>query len=78
MLAGLVGAFGSLGLGSLLQSIGLVLVTGMIAHVVAAAAVGAGSASPRPGRLTPGKRWRLVGLTVLLGPVLVGSCWSTP
>ena len=48
--AGLVGAFGSLGLGSLLQSIGLILVTGMIAHVTAAAASAAGSPWARPGR----------------------------
>ena len=47
--AGLVGSLASLGLGSLLQSIGLILVTGMIAHVTAAAAVGRGSASRRPG-----------------------------
>ncbi|HET6920536.1 MAG TPA: hypothetical protein VFI46_13875, partial [Jiangellaceae bacterium] len=38
--AGVIGSFASLGLGTILQSIGLILVTGMIAHVTAAAAVG--------------------------------------
>jgi hypothetical protein len=70
--AGLVGAFVSFGLGSLLQSIGLVLVTGMIAHVTAAAAVGRRLSLAEAWRLTHGRRWRLVGLTVLLGLMLVG------
>ena len=50
--AGLVGAFGSLGLGSVLQSIGLILVTGMIAHVTAAAAIGR-RLTPRRGLARP-------------------------
>ncbi|MFC4787031.1 hypothetical protein ACT8ZV_21325 [Nocardioides sp. MAHUQ-72] len=69
--AGLVGAFGSLGLGSLLQSIGLVLVTGMIAHVTMAAAVGRRLTLGEAWRATHGKRWRLIGLTVLLAVMLV-------
>src|SRR4051794_36566668 len=46
---GVVGSLGSLGLGSILASFGTTLVTGMIAHVAAAAAVGR--------RLTLGEAW---------------------
>lgn len=70
--AGLVGALGSLGLGSVLQSIGLVLVTGMIAHVTMAAATGRRLTLGEAWRATHGKRWRLIGLTLLLGLMLVG------
>jgi hypothetical protein len=70
--AGMIGAFGSLGLGSILQSIGLVLVTGMIAHVTMAAAVGRRLTLGEAWRATRGKRWRLIGLTLLLGLMLVG------
>jgi hypothetical protein len=69
--AGLIGAFGSLGLGSILQSIGLILVTGMIAHVTAAAAIGKRLTLGEAWRATRGKRWRLIGLTLLLGLMLV-------
>jgi len=65
-IAGLVGSFGSLLLGVLLQSIGLVLVTGMIAHVVAAAAIGQRLGLGEAWARTRGKRWRLIGLTLLL------------
>ena len=74
-LAGLIGSFGSLGLGSVLQSIGLVLVTGMIAHVTAAAAIGRRLTLGEAWRATHGKRWRLIGMTLLLGllaAVIVG------
>src|SRR6478672_9348733 len=70
--AGMVGAFGSLGLGSVLQSIGLILVTGMIAHVTAAAAIGRRLSLGEAWRATHGKRWRLIGLTFLLGLMLTG------
>jgi hypothetical protein len=70
-LAGIIGAFGSLGLGSMLQSIGLVLVTGMIAHVTMAAAIGRKLTLGEAWRATHGKRWRLIGLTLLLGLMLV-------
>jgi hypothetical protein len=70
--AGLVATFVSLGLGNVLQSIGLVLVTGMIAHVTAAAAVGRRLSLAEAWRLTHGRRWRLVGLTALLGLMLIG------
>src|SRR3954469_3590979 len=39
-IVGLVGSLGSLGLGAVLGAFGTILVTGMIAHVTAAAAVG--------------------------------------
>jgi len=61
------GVFGSLALGSVLQSIGLILVGGMIAHVVAGAAVGRKLSLGEAWAATRGKRWRLIGLTVLLG-----------
>jgi hypothetical protein len=70
-LAGLIGSFGSLGLGAILQSIGLILVTGMIAHVTAAAAVGRRLSLGEAWRATHGKRWRLIGLAALLGLLLV-------
>jgi hypothetical protein len=68
--AGLAGSFGALGLGMVLQSIGLVLVTGMIAHVTAAAAIGRRLTLGEAWRATHGKRWRLIGLTLLLGLML--------
>lgn len=71
-IAGLVGSFGSLGLGSILQTIGLVLVTGMIAHVTAAAAIGRRLTLGEAWAATRGKRWRLIGLTVLLGLMVTG------
>lgn len=69
-LGGLVGSFGSLGLGSVLQTIGLILVGGMIAHVVAAAAIGRRLTLEQAWAATRGKRWRLVGLTAILGLAL--------
>lgn len=63
---GLAGSFGSLLLGIFLQSIGLVLVTGMIAHVVAAAAVGQRLTLGEAWARTRGKRWRLLALMLLL------------
>jgi MFS family permease len=70
-LLGVVGSFGSLALGSILQSIGLVLVTGMIAHVTAAAAIGRRLTLAEAWRATHGKRWKLIGLTFLLGLLLI-------
>lgn len=66
-IAGLAGVFGSLALGSILQGIGLILVGGMIAHVVAAAAIGQKLTLGEAWAATRGKRWRLIGLTFLLG-----------
>ena len=64
---GSISAIGTLLLGSALQSIGLVLVTGMIAHVTAAAAIGRRLSLGQAWAATRGSRWRLVGLTVVLG-----------
>lgn len=66
-IAGVGGVFGSLLLGSILQGIGLILVGGMIAHVVAAAAIGHKLTLGQAWAATHGKRWRLIGLTLLLG-----------
>jgi Membrane domain of glycerophosphoryl diester phosphodiesterase len=73
---GLVGSVGSLGLGSVLVGFGTILVTGMIAHVTAAAAVGRRLTLGEAWAATRGKRWRLIGLAFLLGFVallLVGA-----
>jgi hypothetical protein len=70
--AGSVGAMASLGLGTILQSIGLTLVTGMIAHVTAAAAVGRRLSLGEAWRATHGKRWRLIGLAALLALMMLG------
>jgi hypothetical protein len=67
----LVAAFGSLVVGSQLQSIGLLFVSGMIAHVTSAAAVGRKLTMSEAWAATRGKRWRLLGMAVLLGLVIV-------
>jgi hypothetical protein len=69
--AGLFGAFGSLLLGTVLQSLGLILVTGMVAHVTMAAAVGKKLSLGEAWAATAGKRLKLVGLVLLLGFMLV-------
>ena len=69
--AGLVGALGSLLLGTVLQSLGLILVTGMVAHVTMAAAVGKKLSLGEAWAATAGKRLKLVGLVLLLGLMLV-------
>ncbi len=66
-IVGLVGAFGSLGVGTVLVAFGTILVTGMIAHVTAAAAVGRRLSLGEAWAATHGKRWRLIGLAFLLG-----------
>jgi len=69
-LAGLVASFGALAFGSVLQAIGLIFVTGMVAHVAAAAAIGKRLSLGQAWAATAGKRWRLVGLSLLLGLLL--------
>jgi len=66
---GLVSAFGALAVGSVLGALGTILVTGMIAHVTAAAAVGRRLTLGEAWAATHGKRWRLVGLALLLALV---------
>lgn len=67
-----IGSIGSLLLGSMLQSLGLILVTGMIAHVAAAAAIGRRLSLGEAWAATRGSRWRLVGLTLLLALMVTG------
>jgi hypothetical protein len=64
---GLVSAFGSFFLGTQLQAIGLLFVSGMIAHVTSAAAVGRRLTMGEAWAATAGKRWRLLGMAFLLG-----------
>ena len=63
---GYAGSFGSLAVGLVLFVFGSLLVTGMVAHVVAAAAVGRRLSLGEAWAATRGKRWRLIGLAVLL------------
>jgi hypothetical protein len=67
---GLVATLGSLLVGTQLQSIGLLFVSGMIAHVTSAAAVGRKLTIGEAWAATRGKRWRLLGMAVLLGMVV--------
>ena len=63
---GVVAAYGALVLGSMLQWLGMIFVTGMNAHVAAAAAIGRRLSLGEAWGATRGKRWRLVGMTLLL------------
>jgi hypothetical protein len=67
---GLVAVLGSSVLGLVLQNLGLILVTGMVAHVAMAAAVGRKLTLAQAWAATAGKRGRLVGLVLLLGLML--------
>jgi hypothetical protein len=67
-----LGTTGSVLVGALLQGIGLLLVTGMVAHVVSAAAIGRRLSLGEAWAATRGSRWRLVGLTLLLGLMFLG------
>ena len=70
-LVGLAAALGSTALGMVLQSLGLILVTGMIAHVTMAAAVGRKLSLGEAWAATAGKRLKLLGLVLLLGVMLM-------
>jgi hypothetical protein len=65
--ASLVATFGSLLIASQLQAVGLLFVSGMIAHVTSAAAVGRRLTMGEAWAATAGKRWRLFAMAVLLG-----------
>lgn len=71
--ASLVATFGSLVLGVQLQSVGLLFVSGMIAHVASAAAVGRKLTIGEAWAATHGKRWRLFGMAVLLGVAVLAA-----
>lgn len=64
---GLLVALGGFVAGAQLQSIGLLFVSGMIAHVSSAAAVGRKLSMAEAWGATRGKRWRLLGMAFLLG-----------
>lgn len=63
---GLLAAYGSLLLSILLAQVGVILVTGMIAHVTRAAAVGRRLSLGEAWAATRGKRWRLLGLAAVI------------
>lgn len=65
-LVGVLAAYGSLLLSLVLAQVGVVFVTGMVAHVTRAAAVGRRLGLGEAWAATRGKRWRLLGLTLLL------------
>lgn len=65
-LAGLLLILLALAAGGLATWFGLVFVTGMVAHVARAAAVGRRLSLPQAWAATHGTRWRLVGLNLLL------------
>jgi len=64
---GLLGSFGSLFLGIYAAQIGVIFVTGMVAHVTLAAAVGRRLSLAEAWAATYGKRWRLFGQAMLVG-----------
>jgi len=68
---GLLIALGGLLVGAQLQSIGLLFVSGMIAHVSSAAAVGRKLTITEAWAATRGKRWRLLGMSFMLGLAVV-------
>ena len=63
---GAIGSLASLALGALLLQVGLIFVTGMIAHVTSAAAIGRRLSLSEAWAATRGKRWRLLGLTLVI------------
>lgn len=65
-LVGALAAYGSLLLSILLAQVGVILVTGMIAHVTRAAAVGRKLDLATAWAATRGKRWRLIGLAAVI------------
>ncbi|MFJ9390329.1 hypothetical protein ACIRON_16005 [Nocardioides sp. NPDC101246] len=64
---GLLIAFGSFFLGSVMQWIGAILVSGMISHVAHAAAIGRKLTLAQAWTATHGNRWRLIALALLTG-----------
>lgn len=65
-IAGIVGPYAALLVGTVLQWAGTVLVVGMIAHVAAAAAIGRRLSLGETWAATRGKRWALIGMAVLV------------
>lgn len=73
--AGFLGSVVSQGVGTLLLQVGLLLVTGLIAHVTHEAAAGRRIGLGQAWQMTRGRRWRLVGL-VLLVALLYTVVWG--
>jgi hypothetical protein len=65
-LLGEIISFGSLFGGMILLQIGLIFVTGMVAHVANAAAIGRRLTLGEAWAATRGKRWKLLGLTAVI------------
>lgn len=65
------GSIGSLLLGSILRWLGTIVVTGMVVHVCAAAAIGRRLSLGEAWAATRGKRLRLVGLSLLVALILL-------
>ncbi|WP_155993139.1 hypothetical protein [Nocardioides sp. URHA0020] len=70
-LLGIAAVYGTTIIGSVLQYVGLIFVTGMIAQVTAAAAIGRRLSLGEAWAATRGSRWRLVGLTLLVGLIWI-------
>lgn len=73
-------AFGALMLGVVLNAIGSLLVSGMMAHVAHAAAIGRRISLAEAWAATRGSRWRLVGLSllVMVAGILVFAVLAAP
>ena len=65
-IVGEIVSFGSLFGGAILLQIGLIFVTGMVAHVANAAAIGQRLTLGEAWAATRGKRWKLLGLTAVI------------
>jgi hypothetical protein len=72
---GLLAAYGSLIFSSVLSWIGLTMVTAMVAHVVHAAAIGRKLDLDQAWAATRGKRWRVLGLALLVTLALL-AIWT--
>lgn len=59
----------SLALGAILLQVGLIFVTGMVAHVTGAAAIGRRLTLGQAWAATRGKRWKLLGLTATINVI---------
>lgn len=71
-IVGLLAVYGALLLSVLLTLVGVTLVTGMIAHVTRAAAVGRRLGLGQAWAATHGKRWRLIGLASVINAAFLG------
>lgn len=70
---GLIGIYLTMIVGGLATWLGLLFVTGMVAHVAHAAAVGRKLTLGQAWQATQGQRWRLVGLNLILALATVAA-----